>query len=116
VAVVYTALAGIVVVVHFAYLAVLVLGGLAAWRWRPLLGLHLAAVAWGLGAVLIRYDCPFTAWELRLRELAGRGLYEGGFIRHYIRGVLFPEWLTPFVVLVMVGMVLLGWVRLAWTS
>ena len=114
--VVYTALAGLVVVIHFAYLAVLVFGGLAAWWWRPVLGVHLVAVAWGLGAVFVRYDCPLTAWELRLRELAGRELYEGGFIRHYLRGVLFPESLTPVVVLLMVGLVLTGWVRLASTS
>jgi hypothetical protein len=110
------ALAGLVVGVHFAYLAVLIFGGLAAWRWHSLLGLHLAAVAWGVGAVLIRYDCPLTSLELHLRERAGQALYADGFIRHYIRGVLYPEWLTPFVVLVIVGLILTGWIRLASTS
>ena len=112
----YTALVGLVVAVHFAYLAVLIFGGLAAWRWRRLFGVHLAAVAWGLGAVLVRYDCPLTSLELHLRERAGQGLYEGGFLRHYVRGVMYPESLTPFVVLVMVGLVLTGWIRLASTS
>lgn len=112
----YTALAGFVVVAHFAYLAVLVFGGVAALRWRRLVGLHLGAVAWGVGAVVFRYDCPLTSLELRLRELAGMSLYDDGFIRHYLRGELFPEGLTPFVVVLIVGLVVTGWVRLASTS
>ena len=114
--VLYTALADLVVVAHFAYLAVLMFGGLAAARWPRLLPLHLVAVGWALGAVTIRYDCPFTALEQQLREWAGRGVYEGSFLRHYVRGVLFPEWMTPFVVAVIVCLVLAGWVRLVWTS
>jgi hypothetical protein len=116
VAVLYAALAGLVVGLHFAYLAVLIFGGLAAWRWRRLLALHLAAVTWGLGAVVVRYDCPLTALELHLRERAGRPLYAHGFIRHYVRGVLYPEWLTPFVMLVIVGLIVTSWIRLASTS
>jgi hypothetical protein len=111
----YTALADLVVVAHLGYLAVLVFGGLAAARRPRLLPWHLAAVAWALGAVTIRYDCPFTALEQRLREQAGYGAYEGSFLRHYIRGVLFPEWMTPFVVAAIVGLVAAGWVRLAST-
>jgi hypothetical protein len=112
----YTALAGLIVVAHFAYLAVLIFGGLAAGRWPGLFRWHLAAVGWALGAVTIHFDCPLTALEQELRERAGRGLYEGSFLRHYVRGVLFPEWLTPFVVAAIVGLVVAGWVRLAWTS
>lgn len=115
-AVLYTVLAGLVVAVHFAYLAVLMFGGLAAWRWRRLLGPHLVAVAWGLGSVLLRYDCPLTSLELHLRARAGQGTYEEGFLRHYVRGVLYPEGLTPFVVLVIVGLILTSWIRLASTS
>jgi hypothetical protein len=43
-------------------------------------------------------------------------LYDDGFIRHYLRGELFPERLTPFLVVVIVGLILTGWVRLASTS
>jgi hypothetical protein len=113
VAVVCTALTGLVVGLHFVYLGVMIFGGLAAYRWRWLLGVHLAAVVWGLGAVILRYDCPLTSVELALRERAGLALYQDGFIRHYIRGELFPERLTPFVVAAMVGLILAGWVRFA---
>jgi len=112
----YTALAELVVVAHFTYLAVMVFGGLAASRWRGLLPWHLAAVGWALGAVTIRYDCPFTALEQHLRARAGQGTYDGSFLRHYVRGVIFPEWMTPFVVALIVGLVVAGWVRLAFAS
>src|SRR5688572_26847726 len=110
----YTALADIVVLAHVGYLAVLIFGGLAASQWPGLFKWHLGAVAWALGAVTIRYDCPLTPLEQWLRQQAGHGLYEGSFLRHYVRGVLFPEWMTPFVVAVIVGLVLAGWIRLAW--
>lgn len=112
----FTALADVVVAAHVVYLTVLVLGGFAAHRWPGVLPWHLAAVGWALGAVTIRYDCPLTALEQQLRRWAGVGVYDGSFLRHYIRGVLFPEWLTPFVVTAMAGLVLAGWIRLAWTA
>jgi hypothetical protein len=114
--VLYTALAEFVVVAHFAYLAVMIFGGLAASRWPGVLPWHLAAVGWAFGAVTIRYDCPFTALEQQLRARGGHGRYSGSFLRHYVRGVLFPEWLTPYVVAAIVGLILAGWLRLAWTS
>ncbi|MEW6477031.1 MAG: DUF2784 domain-containing protein [Actinomycetota bacterium] len=107
------ALVVLVVGAHFVYLGVLVFGGLAAKRWPWLLGWHLGAVVWAVGAVTIRYDCPLTSLEQRLREVAGWSTYDGGFLRHYVRGVVFPESLTPLVVAALVGFVLTGWFRLA---
>ena len=114
--VLYKALADLVVVAHFAYLAAMVFGGFAAARWHRFLPLHLAAVGWALGAVTIHYDCPLTGLEQQLREYAGHGVYEGSFLRHYVRGVLFPEWMTPFVVAGIVALVVAGLIRFAWTS
>ena len=114
--VLYTALAELVVLAHFSYLAVMILGAHASRRWPGLLPWHLGAVGWAIGAVTIRYDCPLTALEQQLRERAGHGVYYGSFLRHYIRGVLFPEWMTPFVVAVIVGLVVTGWLRLAFAA
>ena len=111
-----TALADGVVLAHFAYLAVLVFGGLAASRYPRLLGWHLGAVAWALGAVTVRYDCPLTALEEHLRRRAGQVGYADGFLRHYVRGVLFPEWMTPFVMAAIIGLIVAGWIRLASTA
>jgi hypothetical protein len=114
--VLYTALADLVVVAHFSYLAVMIFGALAAHRWPGLLPWHLGAVGWAIGAVTIHYDCPLTALEQHLRAQAGHGVYHGSFLRHYVRGVLFPEWMTPVVVAVIVGLVVTGWIRLALTT
>ena len=114
--VLYATLAGLVVVAHFGYLALMIFGGLAAERRPSLLRWHLGAVAWAIGAITLRYDCPLTALEEHLRTWAGQATYPEGFLRHYVRGVLFPEWMTPFVVTVVVGLVVVGWVRLAWTA
>src|SRR3954471_14386852 len=105
---VWATLADVVVAGHFAYLAVLCFGGLAARRWRWLLRLHLAAVAWALGAVAWRYDCPLTSLEEQLRRRAGHSPAPEGFLRHYVRGVLVPERLTPFVAAAVTGLVLAG--------
>jgi len=116
VAAVCGALADLVVGLHFVYLAVLVFGGWAAWRWRRrwLLAAHLAVVVWAVGAVTLRYDCPLTSLEEHLRARAGQAPAAEGFLRHDVRGVLFPEWLTPYVVVALVAIVLTGWIRLAW--
>jgi len=71
---------------------------------------------WALGAITIHYDCPFTELELQFRHRAGQVGYADGFLRHYVRGVLFPERMTPFVVAAVVGLVAAGWIRLAWTA
>jgi len=103
---VYRTLADVVVGMHFAYLAVLVFGGWAAWRWRRLLAVHLAVVAWAIGAVTLRYDCPLTSLEQHLRARAGQPAAPEGFLRHYVRGVVFPERLTPLVVAAVAAVVL----------
>jgi Protein of Unknown function (DUF2784) len=112
----FAALADVVVGLHFAYLAVLVFGGVAAWRWRRLLVPHLAAVVWALGAVTLRYDCPLTSLEAWLRRRAGQIPAPDGFLRHDVRGVLFPDRLTPYVVAAAVAVVVTGWLRLASTG
>ena len=112
---IWSALADGVVGLHFVYLAGLVFGGWAARRWprRGLLAAHLSTVVWAVGAVTLRYDCPLTSLEDRLRARAGRPPVAGGFLRHYVRGVLFPERLTPYVVVAVATVVVLGWVALA---
>jgi hypothetical protein len=111
---VYAALADVIVGVHFAYLAVLVFGGVAAWRWRRLLVAHLVVVVWAAGAVALRYDCPLTSLEGWLRVRAGQVPAPEGFLRHYVRGVLFPDRLMPYVVAAMAVVILTGWARLLW--
>jgi len=95
------ALADVVLVVHFAFVA-FVVGGLAAiwlgaaagWRWVrnfPFRMAHLVAICFVAAEALLGVVCPLTAWEDALR---GRGS-ETGFIARWIHGVMFyqlPPW------------------------
>ncbi|RJL24722.1 DUF2784 domain-containing protein [Bailinhaonella thermotolerans] len=88
----YRLLADGAMVVHFAFLAYVVLGGYLAWRWPRTIWLHLACAAWGLASVTLRLECPLTHAEHWARVRAGeRGLPPSGFIDHYIEGVIYPQ-------------------------
>ncbi len=77
----YRLLADVILVVHFTFVAFVVLGLLAVWtgrflRWSWVRNFwfrlaHLLAIgivaAESLGGIV----CPLTTWEARLRELAG---------------------------------------------
>ncbi|AXX34233.1 DUF2784 domain-containing protein [Actinosynnema pretiosum subsp. pretiosum] len=107
------ALAELVVVLHYAALVFLVVGGFLARRWRWLVYPHVAMAAWGLSVVVFALDCPLTMLENELRVLGGEPPLTRGFIDTYIDGVLYPESLaTPVQVLVAV-LVLGSWLSLA---
>jgi Protein of Unknown function (DUF2784) len=90
----YRALADGVVVVHFAFVAFVVLGGLLALRWRRAVWVHLPAAAWGVFVEYSGIICPLTPLEIALRE-RGRELgYRGDFVSHYVLRVLYPSGLT----------------------
>jgi hypothetical protein len=78
----YRVLADGVVLLHFAFLAFVVLGGLLVLRWRQFAWLHLPAAAWGAYVEFYLHYCPLTPLENQLREQAGLGGYHGGFIDH----------------------------------
>ena len=73
-------------------------GKLRSWAWvrNPWFRYaHLVAIgvvvlySW-LGAI-----CPFTTWEMALREKAGEAVYSGAFVAHWLESILYyraPEW------------------------
>lgn len=83
-----------VVVFHLAFLVFIATGSLLAIRWPKLLWLHVPSVLWGLISVTIGLDCPLTPLEKSLRRAAGERGYAGGFVDHYIEGVVYPERFT----------------------
>jgi hypothetical protein len=87
-------LADLVVVVHFAFVLFVVLGGLLALRDARFAWLHLPAAAWGAYAMLTSTLCPLTPLENALRRRAGQTGYEGGFIDHYLIPILYPAGIT----------------------
>jgi hypothetical protein len=90
----YRGLAEAVVVLHFAFVLFVVLGGLLVLRWPRFGWVHLPAAVWGGLIELTGLICPLTPLEKWLREAGGLAGYEGGFIAHYILPVLYPAGLT----------------------
>jgi hypothetical protein len=84
-----------VVVLHLAFVAFVVLGGMLAWRNPAFVWLHLPAALWGAYAELTATICPLTPLENSLRARAGESGYEGGFVEHYLIPLLYPVGLTP---------------------
>ncbi|MFC5830897.1 DUF2784 domain-containing protein [Nonomuraea insulae] len=88
----YRLVADAAMVVHFAFLLYMAVGGFLAWRWGRTIWAHLAVAAWGLLSVLTGVECPLTLAEDWARRKAGHeGLPASGFIDHYIEGVIYPE-------------------------
>jgi hypothetical protein len=102
--------ARVVMLLHFGFLVYVVFGGFLVLRWPRTLLLHLAAVAWGLASVLVGVECPLTALEGWFRARAGAPPLTGGFIDHYLEGVVFPERYTPVVLATAAVVVLISWV------
>ena len=83
-----------VLVLHGAFIAFAVLGGLLALWKRGWMLLHLPALAWAAFVMVSGRICPLTPLETRLRRAAGEEGYSGGFIDHYLAGAIYPEGLT----------------------
>jgi hypothetical protein len=107
---VFPAVEALAVTLHFAFLGYVVFGGFLAWRWRRTIALHVCAVVWGFGSVLVGYDCPLTDLENWARGRAGRPpLPPSGFIAHYITGVLYPVDAVDLVRLLVAALVVVSW-------
>ncbi|MGH3681980.1 MAG: DUF2784 domain-containing protein [Natronosporangium sp.] len=116
----YQVLTTLVLTLHFAYLAYVVVGGFLAWRWRRTIWLHLAATGWGLVIVANPWGwrCPLTDAERWSRQRAGQSGLEAGFVDQYLEGVLYPAQYTVLLQ-ALAGLLVLGsWVGfyLRWRS
>jgi hypothetical protein len=113
---VYRVLADAVVVTHFAFIAFVVTGPYLARAWRPLVWLHLPALAWAVGIIAVGYECPLTALENHFRRLAGERVYPGGFVDHYIENVIYPQRFTPLVLTLGAVLIAAGYAGLVRTA
>lgn len=83
-------LADVVVVVHLAFVAFVLFGGLFALRWPNVAWVHLPCAAWGAAIEVGGWTCPLTPLENALRRRGGEAGYTGAFVDHYILPVLYP--------------------------
>jgi hypothetical protein len=87
-------LADALLVLHGLFILFVLAGGALVWRWPRLAWLHLPAVAWAAWVAWAGWICPLTPLENELRRAAGQAGYSGGFIEHYLLGLIYPDALT----------------------
>lgn len=90
----YGLLADLVVLLHLAFVAFVIGGGLLVLRWPRVAWVHLPCASWGALIELAGWICPLTPLENALRRRAGQAGYGGGFVEHYIIPLLYPHALT----------------------
>ena len=87
----HSVLADLVMLTHAAFVVFVAAGGfLAAWRLQVAWA-HLPCALYGAGIEFFGWVCPLTPLEVDLRRAAGQVGYDGGFIEHYVGGLLYPE-------------------------
>ncbi len=88
-------IADVLVVLHFAFIVFVVLGGLLVWRWRRVAWLHVPAALWGAAIEFVSGVCPLTPLENQWRVQAGESGYPHSFIEQYLAPLIYPAGLTP---------------------
>jgi hypothetical protein len=110
----FVAVVVVTVVAHLGYLIYLPSGGFVALRRPRSIWLHLAAVSWGVGVVVLHFPCPLTSLERWARARAGLSpLPATGFIDRYVAGVLYPADRTGTAQAFAFGSAAISWVALA---
>ena len=87
----FRVLADLIVVVHFAFVVFVVLGGLLVIRRPSVAWVHLPAVVWGVWIEFSGWICPLTPLENHLRARSGGDVYDVSFVERYLMPVLYPE-------------------------
>lgn len=100
--------ADVVLVAHLAFVVFVVAGGFLTWRWPRVAWVQVPTAIYGVVIELAGFRCPLTPLEKALRRRAGSAGYEGGFVEHYVVGVLYPGEFTTGVKIVLAGLVVLA--------
>jgi hypothetical protein len=102
---IYRIAADLVLMTHFAFIVLVVAGGLAVYRHGWFAWVHVPAASWGAFIELSGRICPMTTLENILRVRAGQEDYANSFVEQYILPVIYPAGLTRQVQLVLAGLV-----------
>jgi Protein of Unknown function (DUF2784) len=89
-------LADFVLILHFAFVLFVAVGGLLVLRWPAVMFLHLPAAIWGVLVECANWTCPLNPLEDWFRHLGGEvgTAYAKGFIDYYVSLIIQPENLT----------------------
>lgn len=102
---IYRLAADLVLLAHFAFIILVVGGGLLVLRYPWFAWIHIPAACWGAFVELTGRICPLTIWENSLRLRAGQQGYEVSFIEQYVLPVIYPAGLTRDIQLVLAAVV-----------
>lgn len=97
----YQFLANAVLIAHLGIVLFIIggllltlLGAALGWQWVKnfwFRALHLVGIVYIALEAWLGIVCPLTTLELWLREQAGQTVYEGDFIAHWMRQIMFYE-------------------------
>ena len=103
---VYRLVADLVLLVHFAFIILVVAGGLLVLRYRWFAWVHIPAACWGAFVELSGRLCPLTTMENYFRLRAGEEGYAVSFMEQYVLPVIYPAGLTRGIQLFLAGAVI----------
>ena len=103
----YNLLADLVVIVHFLFVLLSLLGALLVIRWPKIMWLHLPTALWAAGVEFSGKICPLTPLENWLRVRGGGAGYAGDFIGQHLLRLLYPSGLTRGVQIIL-GAIVVG--------
>ncbi|MGB1141725.1 MAG: DUF2784 domain-containing protein [Halioglobus sp.] len=120
---IFTLLADVVLVLHVAFVAFVVLtvpciylGKACNWRWVSYFWLRVVHLA-GIGIVTAQawagVVCPLTDLEMWLRRQGGEDTYAGSFIEHWLHRVLYwelPAWVFVAAYSLFAVLVIFTWI------
>jgi hypothetical protein len=117
-----SAAADAILVIHFLFIAFVVvgqvcilLGGPLRWAWvrnRAFRFTHLTAIAVITVQAWLGMICPLTAWEQSLRRAAGEEAYEGTFVGYWLGRLIYcdaPFWAFVILYTLFGGVVVASW-------
>ena len=104
----YRLFAELVVVIHFAFVVFVVLGGFLIFLWRKAIWLHVPAVLWSAWIELSGGICPLTPLENWFWIKGGQASYPDDFVGNYILPLIYPEGLTRAKQIILAAMVIFG--------
>ncbi|MBI3050544.1 MAG: DUF2784 domain-containing protein [Acidobacteria bacterium] len=91
---VFALLAGLIVLIHLAFVVFAAAGALLALRWPWMPWVHVPAAVWAAYIEFSGGICPLTPLENDLRARAGLDYYGGDFVARHLFPVLYPDGLT----------------------
>lgn len=101
----YRLAADLVLLTHFAFIILVVAGGLAVFRYPWFAWIHVPVASWGAFVEVTGRICPLTTLENFLRIHAGQEGYANSFVEQYVFPVIYPAGLTRQVQFVLAGLV-----------